>query len=164
MLGPVSISVPTLLAEILIFLGMVWAMERLVFSPIRHVWAERDRLIQEGLASAGEGRDEAAQAREEVRRILVNARTQAQQEIDTVTTEGKRERDHLVAEATTEFKRLVAEAQQQIAAERSRSARDLSNRIVDLALQAAARVSGRSYDQPQIRELAAAVVMREGLA
>lgn len=164
MLGPVSISLPTLVVELVIFLVMVYVMETFVFRPIRNAWAERDRQIAEGLASSTEGRDEAEQARRDVIRILSEARRQAQQQIDAATAEGNRERDELVAQATDEFRRLVGEAQAQIRAERESSAAALRQRIVDIALEAASAVSGQSYDRPQVRELAAAVVSREGLS
>jgi F-type H+-transporting ATPase subunit b len=163
MLGPVSISLPTLVVELVIFLLMVSVMEKLLFTPIRTAWAERERSIQEGLASSTEGRDEAEHARAEVQRILQEARREAQSYIDSATTAGGKIRDAQVAEATAEFRRLVAEAHEQIAAERTRTASDLQRRIVDIALQAAAAVTGESYDRPQVRELAASVVSREGL-
>lgn len=164
MLGPVSISIPTLVIELVIFLGMVWAMQVLVFGPVRDKWAERDRLIQEGLAASSEGRDEAEEARLEVRKILQGARQESQQKIDTATTAGNQARDRLVAQATAEFRKLVDAARSEIAGERERSAEDLRSRIVDIALQAASAVTGESYNQPRVRELAATVVGREGLS
>lgn len=163
-LGPVSISVPTLLIELVIFLAMVYAMETLVFNPVRAKWAERDRLIEEGLNASSGSRDEAAEAREEVRRILGEARRTAQGEIDAATGEGNRARDELIAQATAEFRRLVDEARQEITAEREQSAAALGDRIVDIALQAAGVVTGQQYSQTDMRELAAAVVSREGLS
>jgi F-type H+-transporting ATPase subunit b len=164
MLGPVSISLPTLLIEAVIFLGMVWVMEMLVFNPIRKAWSERDRLIQEGLASSTEGRDEAVHARTEVRRLLAEARQQAQRQIDEATAAGTRIRDEMVAQATAEFRRLLDEARGRIARQRQKDAEALERRIIDIALEAARAVTGQSYDQPQVRELAATVVSREGLA
>jgi F-type H+-transporting ATPase subunit b len=163
MLGPVSISLPTLVIELVIFLMTVFLMERMVFDPIRKAWSERERLIQEGLAASSGSQEEAEQARAEVRRILVEARQSAQQQIDSATAAGSRTRDDLVGQATTEFRRLVDEARQQISGERERSAEALGQRIVDLALLAASQVTGKSYDQPQVRELAATVVQQEGL-
>jgi F-type H+-transporting ATPase subunit b len=163
MLGPVSISLPTLVVELVIFLLMVSVMEKLLFTPIRTAWAERERSIQEGLASSTEGRDEAEHARAEVQRILQGARREAQGKIDAATAAGGKVRDEQVAAATTEFRRLVAEAQEQIARERERTASELQRRIVDIALEAASTVTGERYDQPQVRELAAAVITREGL-
>ncbi|HLJ68694.1 MAG TPA: F0F1 ATP synthase subunit B [Chloroflexota bacterium] len=164
MLGPVSISIPTLVVELLIFLVMVYVMETFVFGPIRRAWQERDRAIQEGLQSSTEGRDEAEQARQEVMRILAEGRRAAQELVDAATAEGGRQRDELVAQATAEFRRLVGAAQEEIRAERARSAEQLSRKIVDIALEAASAVSGQSYDRPQVRELAASIVGREGLA
>jgi F-type H+-transporting ATPase subunit b len=163
-MGPVAISVPTLVLEVVIFVGMVYAMERLVFGPLRAKWAERDRLVEEGLAASNEGREEQLQAREEVLRLLRGARQTAQGEIDAATAEGNRARDELVARATAEFRRLVDEARERIVAERQRSAEQLQTRIVDFAIEAAAAVTGQSFAEPQVRELAAAVVSREGLA
>jgi len=164
MLGPVSISIPTLVVELVIFLATVYLMEILVFSPIRAKWAERDRLIQEGLSASNLGREEVEQARAEVIRILQEARREAQRQIDEVTAEGNHRRDELIAQATAEFRREVDSAQQQIRAERDHSAGELRDRIVDIALEAARSVTGQSYAEPQVRELAAAVVSREGLS
>jgi F-type H+-transporting ATPase subunit b len=161
---PVSISVPTLIIELAIFLATVWLMERLVFAPIRDAWAERDRRIQEGLSASTDSREEAERAQGEVDRILAGARREAQAKIDHATAEGGRTRDDLVARATEEFRRLVDEARQEIAAERERSAATLKTRIVEIALLAASRVTGQSFDQPEVRELAAAVVERQGLS
>lgn len=163
MAGPIQISFPTLIIELIIFLGMVYAMEAWVFNPIRRAWGERDRAIQEGLAASAESREEAERARAEVRRILAEARGQAQSQIDQAIATAGTLRDQLVAEATEEFRRLLDRARQDIAAERERTAETLQDRIVDIALLAATRVTGQRFDQPQVRELAAAVVRREGL-
>lgn len=163
MLGPVSISIPTLVVELVIFLLMVYVMQSLVFNPIRNAWSERDRSIQAGLAASTEGRDEAEHARQEVLHLLAGARREAQSRIDAATGAASKERDELVARATAEFRRQVDLARTQISAERERSADALRNRVVDLALAAAGTVTGQSYDQPKVRELAAAVVSREGL-
>lgn len=161
---PVAISVPTLVVELVIFLLTVWLMETMVFNPIRHAWAERDRRIQEGLAASNESRTEAEQARKEVQDILADARRRAQSEVDQATAAGGRERDELVAQATEEFRRLLDNARQEITAQRDRSAAALRDHIVDIALLAATRVTGQTFSQPQVRELAASVVQREGLA
>jgi F-type H+-transporting ATPase subunit b len=162
-MSPVSLSVPTLIIELVIFLSMVSAMEAWVFNPIRRAWADRDRAIQEGLAASSESREETEQARAAVRRILAEARGQAQSRLDQATAAAGKLRDQLVAEATDEFRRLLDKARQDIAAERERTAETLRDRIVDIALLAATRVTGQRFDQPQVRELAAAVVRREGL-
>jgi len=160
---PVSISVPTLVIELVIFLLTVVMMERLVFTPIREKWAERDRRIHEGLAASNLGRDEAVRAREDVQRILLEARQQAQRELDTATATTSKQRDELVQQATEEFGRLLDQARTEIAAERERSADALQDRIVDIALLAAHRITGQSFERPETRELAATVVGREGL-
>ncbi|MGI8968859.1 MAG: ATP synthase F0 subunit B [Chloroflexota bacterium] len=163
MLGPVSISIPTLVVELVIFLLMVYAMQVLVFTPIREHWAERDRLIQEGLNASNEGRDEAEQAQQEVRRVLIEARQEAQRSIDSVTAEGNETRDELVSQATAEFRKQVDAARADISREREESAAALQGRIVDIALQAASSVTGQTYNEPRVRELAATVIQREGL-
>jgi F-type H+-transporting ATPase subunit b len=163
MLGPVSISIPTIIVELVIFLVTVFMMERLVFDPIRTAWVERDRQIQEGLQASTGSHDEVVRAREEVQRILREARQSAQGHIDRATAEGNRVRDEQVAQASGEYRRMVDEARGRIASTRDRTAAGLQDRVVDLALLAASRVTGQTFDQPQVRELAAAVVQREGL-
>jgi F-type H+-transporting ATPase subunit b len=152
-----------MVVELIIFLVALFMMERFVFDPIRGAWAERDRRIQEGLASSTDSRQEAERAREAVQQILNDARRQAQSEMDLATAAGGKTRDQMVSQATEEFHRLVDEARGQIAIERERTASQLRGDIVDIALLAASRVTGQSFAQPQVRELAAAVVQREGL-
>lgn len=160
---PVSISIPTLLIEALVLIGMVFLMERLVFGPIRSAWRERDERIQAGLEATSETRDEAQEAHEEVRNILATARRRAQETLDEVTSEGEQARVRAVDEATAEFQRLVNEARVQIQAEQAQAAAQMRNLVIDLALEAASKVSGRGYDSREVRELAASVVSREGL-
>lgn len=163
MLGPVSISIPTLVVELVIFLLTVFMMERLVFDPIRKAWAQRDRMIEEGLRASSNSQEDVQRAREEVQRILQEARRDAQRQIDRATAEGSKTREDLVARATAEFRSQVERARGEIQEMRDRTASGLQQRIVDLALLAASRVTGQSFDQPQVRELAATVVEREGL-
>jgi F-type H+-transporting ATPase subunit b len=160
---PVSISLSTLIVELLIFLGTVWFMELLVFRPIRTAWAERDRRIEEGLNASNQSREEVQEARAEVQRLLTEARHEAQQQIDSAVAAGARVRDELVAQATEEFRRQLEAARGQILQDREQTAASLQARIVDIALLAAARVTGQSFDQPQVRNLAASVVSQEGL-
>lgn len=157
---PISISIPTLLVELLIFLGMVWLMERLVFAPVRAAWRQRDEAIQAGIQASSVSSHEADEAREEVRRILHGARQEAQAAIDAATQEGQRIRAEYVQRATAEFQRLVADARIQIQAEQAQAAGQLRDRIIDLALVAAGQVAGRNYNTADVRELAAAVVRR----
>lgn len=161
---PISVSIPTLIIELLIFLAMVWLMERMVFTPIRQAWRERDAAVQAGLDASTMTRDEAEESRTEVSRILRDARQNAQTSIDAAIAEGDNVRAAKIEEATAEFQRLVDEARVQIQAEQAQAAAQLRQWVVDLALEAAARVSGQSYATPDVRELAAAVVGREGWA
>jgi F-type H+-transporting ATPase subunit b len=163
MLGPVSISLPTLAVELVIFLVTVFMMERLVFDPIRRAWAERDRLIQEGLQASSSSQEDMQRAREEVQRILQEARRQAQGAVDQATAEGNTVREQQVQQATAEYRSMVDEARQRIAQTRDQTAAGLQQRVVDLALLAASHVTGQSFDQPAVRQLAAAVVQREGM-
>jgi F-type H+-transporting ATPase subunit b len=161
--SPISFSVPTLVVELLIFLGMVWLMERFVFSPVRAAWREREERIQAGIEASTATRDEAIEAREEVRRILSEARREAQRSIDSVTKEGEELRTKQIEEATTEFQRLVNQARIEIQAEQAKASAQLRDQVIDLALEAASKIGGRSYDAPDTRELAASVVASGGL-
>jgi F-type H+-transporting ATPase subunit b len=163
MLGPVSISIPTLVVELVIFLATVWLMQTLVFEPIRVAWEQREKAIQEGLAASSNSQEEAQRGAEQVREVFAEARRRSQAEIDAAAARGNTIREELIAQATEEFRRLLDAARAEIAEERERTAASLRDRIVEIAVLAATKVTGQSYDQPQVRELAAAVVEREGL-
>lgn len=162
--NPIAISVPTLLIEVVIFLGMVFLLDRLVFDPIRKAWRERDALVQAGLQASTDTRLEAEEAHAEVRRILGDARRQAQKTFDEVSAEADRLRTEQLEQALAEFHRLVEEARVSIQAEQALAGEQMRNMVIDLALEAASRVTGRSYDIPEARQLAADVIARESLA
>lgn len=163
MLGPVSISIPTLVVELVIFLATVWLMQSLVFEPIRIARDEREKAIQDGLAASSDSQEEARRGAEQVREVYADARHRAQAEVDAAAGRGNAVREELVTQATAEFRRLLDAARADIARDRERSADTLRGRIVEISVLAASKVTGQSYDQPQVRELAAAVVEREGL-
>lgn len=163
MLGPVSVSIPTLVIELVIFLATVWLMQFLVFEPIRTAREKREKAIQEGLAASTTSQEEAQRGAEQVREVFAEARRGAQSEVDTAAARGNVIREDLIAQATEEFRRLLDAARKEISQDRERSAARLRERIVEISVLAATKVTGQSYDQPQVRELAAAVVEREGL-
>jgi F-type H+-transporting ATPase subunit b len=163
MLGPVSISIPTLVVELLIFLFTVQVMQTLVFEPIRKAREERERSIQEGLAASNTSQEEAQRGAEQVQQVYADARRRAQAEVDGATAAGNRAREELVARAQEEFRRLLDAAREDIAREREQAAGSLRSRIVELSMLAATQATGQTYDSPEVRELAAAVVEREGL-
>jgi F-type H+-transporting ATPase subunit b len=163
MLGPVSISIPTLVVELIIFLATVWLMQTLVFEPIRIAREEREKAIQEGLAASSNSQEEAQRGAEQVREVFADARRRAQSEVDAAAARGNALREELVAQATEEFRRLLDAARAEIAQEREQSAAKLRDRIVEISVLAATKVTGQTYEQPGVRELAATVVEREGL-
>lgn len=163
MLGPVSISLPTLVVELVIFLATVWLMQSLVFEPIRIAREAREKAIQEGLAASSNSQEEAQRGAEQVREVYAEARRQAQSEVDAAGARGNAIREDLVAQASAEFRRLLDAARGEIAHDRELAAEQLRDRIVEISILAATKVTGQTYDQPQVRELAAAVVEREGL-
>lgn len=161
--NPISISLSTLVLEVVIFLVMVWLMERLVFNPIRTAWRERNQAIEAGLVASTATRDESEEARREVRRILSEARRDSQKSLDEARAEGELLRAQRVEEATAEFQRLVAEARVQIQAEHARAGAQLKHLVIDLALEAATKVVGQPVAAPEARQVAAAVVSRAGM-
>ncbi len=163
MLGPVSVSLPTLVIELVIFLATVWLMQTLVFEPIRIAREEREKAIQEGLAASSDSQEEAQRGAEQVREVFAEARRRAQAEVDAAATRGSEIREELIARASAEFRRLLDEARVEIAQDREQAAEHLRDRIVEISILAATKVTGQTYDQPHVRELAAAVVAREGL-
>lgn len=163
MLGPVSISIPTLVVELVIFLATVWLMQTLVFEPIRIAREEREKAIQEGLAASSNSQEEAQRGAEQVREVYADARRRAQAEVDAAAARGNEIREELVAQASAEFRRLLDDARVEIARDREQAAERLRDRIVEISILAATKVTGQTFDGPQVRELAAAVVAREGL-
>ncbi len=143
----------TLIAEIVAFLVMVGILWRWVYPPIIRVAERREKAIEAGLKQAQEAEQRLAAVREEVEKILEDARGQAREITSRAHHEAAIDADEVRAKARQEAAAFLEQARQEIGAERDKALRELRSHEAALVVAAAARVLGEAIDADAHRQL-----------
>jgi F-type H+-transporting ATPase subunit b len=136
----------TFVAELLIFLGVLWVMARFVLPPVSNSVTERAEGIRRSIQRAELLRREADEASAERRRVLAEARDRARNTVDESVRGADEERREAQARAQAEQARLIEEAEAVISAEKDVALRDLRANLPALIAAAAERVIGTQVD------------------
>jgi F-type H+-transporting ATPase subunit b len=135
------------------FLILLFVLGRFAWGPIVATLKERERTIREAIDEAKRERAQAEKLLAEQKEGLARAQREAaeiarknQQDVEALRVE-------LTARARKEADELVADARRQIAVAVSRARVDLRSEVVDLAIEAAARLIKANLDDRSQRAL-----------
>ncbi len=149
----ISVTPGLMIWTIVCFLIALWVLKRYAFGPIQKLIEERRESIQRSIEAADHARVEAEQLLEEHRKLIAEARGQA----ESILAEARKTREsmeHRMREETeAERHRRLEETRKEIAAETARALEQIRAEVADLTLEAASRVVGRTLDAKRDREL-----------
>ncbi len=135
------------------FLCLLVVLSRFAWGPIVKMLNERERTIRDAIEAAKKERGEAERMLGEQKDALLKAQREAaeiarrnQQEVEAL-------RQELTARARKEADDLLADARRQIGEEMSRARAELKAEVVDLAIDAAARLVKANLDDSSQRAL-----------
>lgn len=152
--NPLLAISPGLMVWTLVMFGItLWIMKRYVFGPVGEAIEKRRRDIAQSIEEAERSRDEANSLLEEYKTRLVEARKEADALREQGRKEGEQQRAELVSQAQGQRERVLADAESQISAQARQAASGLRDDVVELALQAAEKVSRRSLSDADHRKL-----------
>ena len=145
----------TLIAQIIVFLGLWWFTAKFVWPPITKALDERAKRIADGLAAADKAKADLAATERRVADELKQARAGAAE----LRAGAERQGAILVDEARAEAARIVAAAKKAaeeeaaLAAQRARE--QLRDQVSALAVAGAERILRREIDAARHAELLA---------
>ncbi len=138
---------------IVAFFITFFVLKRYAFGPIQSRIDERRENIARSIAEADHAREEARNLLEEHRKLMQEARGEAEQ----IIAEARKTRDAMETrmreETDTERQRRLEETRREIAAETSRALEQIRAEVADLTLEATSIVVGRKLDSDRDREL-----------
>jgi F-type H+-transporting ATPase subunit b len=143
----------TLIVQIVMFLLLLWVLNRLLYKPLGTMFTERTRRIEQGLAAAEQSRLQAEETQRQIQKQLDQARVDAQEILRQANRAADTMRESLTQEARAEAETIVRRAQAEIQRERQAAIADLRRQAGDLAILAASRVVGQSLDTDTNRRL-----------
>jgi F-type H+-transporting ATPase subunit b len=143
----------TLIAQLVIFLLVLFILYRLAWGPLLRILNERRARIAQGVEATQKAMQELEAAEKERQAKLEEARREGQVILDRIAKQAEDLRKELEAKAREQAEALIAKARAEIQQERQQAVQDLRSQVADLAVMAAARIIGESLDAKKHREL-----------
>lgn len=148
-----SLSIYTLLGQILTFAVLVWFIKRFLWGPLTQIMEDRKTRIADGLAAAEHGKREQELAKDRAKKLLLDAKQQAAEIIAQAQKRGGEIVDEAKAGAREEGVRLIAAANAEIEQEVNRVKEELRGQVVSIAIDGARKVLEREVDERTHNEL-----------
>ena len=142
-----SLSIYSLLGQILTFAVLVWFIKRFLWGPLTQIMEDRKTRIADGLAAAEHGKREQELAEERAKKLLHEAKQQAAEIIAQAQKRSGEIVDEAKAGAREEGARLIAAARAEIDQEVNRVKEDLRGQVVAIAMDGARKVLEREVDE-----------------
>jgi F-type H+-transporting ATPase subunit b len=138
---------------IVCFAITLFVLKRWAFGPIQKTIDERRDRIRESLSEADHARAEARRLLEEHRKLIGQARQEAEEIRTEVRRDAEAMRERVREEAETDRQRRLEETRRQIEAETARSLAQIRKEVAELTLLATAKVTGKVLDSADQRRL-----------
>lgn len=121
-------------------------LRKFLFKPVSEIREKRKKQIEESLKYAEDRKNEAEELKNKYERALTNAKNDSLEIINNAKAKAKSEYDAIVGGANEEAQKIMSEAQKNIELEKEKSVAEVKSRIADIALLAAAKVTGKNVD------------------
>ena len=136
-----------------VFLALLFLLQKFAFPAILKATEEREQAIARQLDEAAKASTEARALLEENKRLLAEARSQAQALVADAKATVEKERAQALEKTRQEQDQLLDRARREIAAEREKAVAALRREAVDLSLAAAGKLLGQKVDGAADRAL-----------
>ena len=123
------------------------------WGPLINALDKREEDIREALASAEKARQDAEKASSEYEDMMRKAQAEAQQIVSEGKAAGERVKNDIQSAANDKADEIIEKAKAQIDAERRKAIQEIKSSVVDLSIDAAAKVIERNLDSDDNRKL-----------
>ena len=143
----------TLIAQMLVFLILVWFTMKFIWPPILKAMEERAKRIADGLEAADRARKELADANTRADDEVRKARAEAAVIIERASQQAGQIVDKARADALLEAAKQKTQAQADIENMAHRARAELRGPVATLAVQGAEKILGREVDAATHKDL-----------
>ncbi len=143
----------TLIAQLIVFLILVWFTVKFVWPPIAKALDERADKIAEGLAAAERGKSDFEQAEKKVAELLSDGRGQVSEMIANAEKRAAQIVEEAKGQAATEAARITAQAKADVEQEANRAREALREQVAALAVKGAESILRREVNETQHAQL-----------
>jgi F-type H+-transporting ATPase subunit b len=136
----------TLIAQMIVFLLLIWFTMKFIWPPLVKAMDERSRRIEEGLSAADRAKKELAAADKHAEEEVRKARAEASAIIDRAQQQASQIVDKARQDAVVEAGRQKAAAQAEIDTMAHRARDELRGQVATLAVKGAEKILQREID------------------
>ena len=142
----------TVIFTVLNLLILYVVLRKLLFGRVNRILEERAALVEKELSSAERQKAQAEEMRKEYEDQLAHA--QAAKIVDQAKARGEQEYQAILDQAQEDTRRMQEQAQAKNRADREKLMRSARQEVAQLAVLAAAKVTGQALDQDSDRAMA----------
>jgi F-type H+-transporting ATPase subunit b len=136
----------TFIGQIIVFLILLWFINRVVVPMLAKPIAARQKKIAEGLAAADRGQKDLDEAQARANDVVREARERANQIVDQASRRSSEMVESAKQTASVEVERLLATGRQQIELDAARAREELRRDVARLSVATASKLIGREID------------------
>ena len=126
------------------FLILLWLLAKFAWRPLLAALEQRQETIRKSLDDAQQAKQDLERLNAESRKILNEARVQAEHILSQTRSDATRLRDELKQKAQSEAAGVIKNAERQIEMETQRALQQIRNEAVDLSVAIASKVLERN--------------------
>ena len=126
------------------FLILLWLLAKFAWRPLLEALERRQETIRKSLDDAHQAKQDLERLNAESRKILTEARVQAEQILSQTRSDATRLRDELKQKAQAEAAGVMKNAERQIEMETARAIQQIRNEAVDISIAIASKLLERN--------------------
>lgn len=143
------------------FLILLFILTKFAWKPVLKAIHQRERSIEDALASAEKAKDEMARLTNENEQLLKEARA----ERDTILKEAKTLKDQILVDAKeqaqAEGNKLIEQARKEIEDQKNRALIEVKNQVSNLSIDIAKKVLQREFADQDKQEALVAELLKD---
>lgn len=153
-----------ILATLVIFLVLMLLLKKFAWGPLMGIMQQREELVASEIEAAEKARKDSHKMLEEQKRLLKEARTEAQLIVDSAKKQGELQKDEILAAARNEANRLKESALREIESEKEKAIAAVRDEVVSLSVLAASKVLSKEISEADNRALIEETIAKAGEA
>jgi F-type H+-transporting ATPase subunit b len=142
-----------IVVNIIGFLLLLAILKKFLYKPVTQVLADRAEDIRSAQAAAEAEKARMEELRADYERRIADIEAEARQKIQTSVKEAQEIREHILAEARENSDKILTRAEAEIVRESEKAMVELRREVVDLTINAASKLIGRSLDDAGNKKL-----------
>lgn len=141
------------LSQLVSFIIVFWVLAKFGFPAITKTLEKRQSVIREGIENAERAKRDLEDATARAEQLLLEARRQSQEVIERAEKDAQRIAQQIEEEARARAEQLHEQQKALIQQEANRARAEISRLVVDISIDAASRVIGRTVNTKDNRRL-----------